>query len=342
VSYSSQQVFAAGTLVADVREFVELLSYRRLGILRYETEAFEEYFFFDETDYRSWSGVELAIHNEQRGVVVSTRSTVSRSYYDLTHQNHTIRSLRKRFGGDFTTDEGRNRYLQPRFEPPTPAASGCHLAYERFGSNLIKAASFHSSRQFDLPQQPVRQGYSFLLEHDPRVMANNALLPFLIAALEDYFKSTFVVLLRYSPRKEAFFKGIRLQGDQLAAISGGAKVEDQVVETLPFQRISAVMRHFAALDSSLDVGGALRKPFRRRKESLFDQLERVVETRHAIIHRATLDVSLTDLAILDLIHDLDVAVTRVYKRIADHYSWPFERGWFLGRRTRQKVDGSAV
>lgn len=62
-------------------------------------------------------------------------------------------------------------------------------------------------------------------------------MPFLVAAVEDYFKSTFVALLRYAPKKASFLKGVRSQGDQLLAIADGKHtVEEQVVETLPFHR----------------------------------------------------------------------------------------------------------
>ena len=105
-----------------------------------------------------------------------------------------------------------------------------------------------------------------------------------------------------------------------------------IVETLPFQRISAISRHFEALDPKIDIPGTLRKPFHRRKETLFDELESLVQMRHDLIHRATLNMALTDESITDAIYDLEVAVTRVYKRLTSHYSWAFDRGWYLGRR----------
>ncbi|HEX7679523.1 MAG TPA: hypothetical protein VF713_15430, partial [Thermoanaerobaculia bacterium] len=202
MSYSSEHVLAKGTRIADVREFIELLSYRRQGVLRYEGQAYEEYYFFDDLDYHSWSGVELSLHQrEDRRVVVSTRSAVGRSFYDLAHQNYTIFNLRKRFGGDFETDEGRNRYQRSATGPTSPAASGCHLAFNRFGTNLIKAAYYHSSRQFAREMLMPSPRFKAMLDFDPRALANNALVPYLVATLEDYFKSSFVAILRYSPRK---------------------------------------------------------------------------------------------------------------------------------------------
>jgi hypothetical protein len=102
--------------------------------------------------------------------------------------------------------------------------------------NRYKAKIYHEARDF--PHHPPHKwkGIEFLQELDPRTLANHMLVPSLVAAIEEYFKSTFIALLRYSPRKEAFLKGARLQGEQLLAISDGkATAEEQISETLPFQ-----------------------------------------------------------------------------------------------------------
>ncbi|OGP95801.1 MAG: hypothetical protein A2157_09790 [Deltaproteobacteria bacterium RBG_16_47_11] len=194
-------------------------------------------------------------------------------------------------------------------------------------------------RSTRLPEHPpgIWKGIDIFQEYDPRILGNNALVPFLVAAVEDYFKSTFIALLRYSARKETFLKGIRLQGEQLLAISDGkATVEEQISETLSFQRLSAVCRHFDALDTKLDIAGALRKPYHRRSQSLFESLESLVLSRHDFIHRATVDPTMTDERIESLIYDLDASMTRVYRHITEHYGWFFEKSWGLGRRLSRK------
>ena len=340
MSYSSENIFAPGARIQDVREFALLLGYAKSGVMKSEEYGqIEEYWWFDATDYRSWSGVELSIHrDDKKRVVVSTRTTASRSYFDLNHQNNTISRFRKQFGGKFTTDEGRGKYLKPESGPPSAPASGCYLAFDRFGHNLIRAKIYHDAREF--PSHPPRKwkGIEFFQYLDPRTLANNTLVPFLVATIEDYFKSTFIALLRYSARKEAFLKGIRLQGEQLLAISDGkATVEEQIALTLSFQRLSAICRHFEALDAKLDIASALRKPYHRRSQSLFESLESLILSRHDFIHRATLDPTMTDERIDGLIYDLDAAMTRVYQRITEHYDWFFNRGWHLGRQSRKKA-----
>ncbi len=337
MSYESENFLPKSARLQDVREFVELLGYKKTGITHSKQYGrFEEYLYFDEEDYRSWIGVLLAIQVKGKLLVVSTRTTVARSYYDLEQQNRTIFHLRKRFGGYFRTDEGRGRYMRPESGPPTPAASGCHVAFERFGHNLIQGKVYLDARTFPKQYQGKADEFFAQIGLSPRLLSNNMLLPFIVAALEDYFKSTFVALLRYSARKQSFFKGLRLQGEHLVAISDGKAVETQVAETLPFQRISSITRHFETLDPKLNLAGFLKRPYRRRKQSLYDLIETIVIARHNFIHRAQLDLSLTDKKMDDLIYDLDEAITRVYRGITSHYSWDFDRGWYLGNRRAAK------
>ena len=87
------------------------------------------------------------------------------------------------------------------------------------------------------------------------------LVSFCVSIVEDYMKSCFVALLKYSDKKESFLRNVRLQGDQLSRISNREiSIEEAVAESLSFQRISSACKNIASIDSSLDVAGALRKP----------------------------------------------------------------------------------
>lgn len=335
MSYSSENVLAIGTRIADVREFVRLLGFKPWyrALLSDEVGRIEQFYWHDEVDYRSWGGVELGIYKDRENrVIVETRSTAGRSYFDLQHQNLTISALRKRFGGTFRTDEGKGRYMNVEGEPPPAPASGCFLAFSRFGGNLIKAGVYLQSRAF--PNHPAEiHKDDPIPDYNPRVVANNMLVPFLVAASEEYFKSTWVAITRYSANKEAIFRSYRLQGNQLLAVASGLRsVEEQIAETLSFQGLSSVCTNFKQVDAKLDIYGALRRPYRRRAVSLFESIERMVESRHDLIHRAILDETLTEDRIHELIYDLEAAVERVYRCVTDHYGWFFDKSWGLGRR----------
>jgi hypothetical protein len=118
MSYCSENNFPEGTRIADVREFLLLLGYRKTsGWISSGGISFESYNWYNETDYRSWSGIELSIDKTKTGhLSVSTRTPISRSYYDLEQQNLTVSALRKRFGGAFRTDEGQGRYMRTSSE----------------------------------------------------------------------------------------------------------------------------------------------------------------------------------------------------------------------------------
>lgn len=339
MSYTSGSKFANGTRPADVRAFVELLGFKKHGSWTHEGVRFEEYFWFDDQDYKSWSGVELTIYidPEDGELAVSTRSVVARSYYDLAHQNNTIAALKRRFGGQFTTDAGRGRYFRPAFDPPPPAASGCHLAYSRFGSNLIKVLHYLQSLDFPNERKDSAAAMKFMRTESPRTLSNNMALSFLVSILEDYLKSTFISLLKYSPNKEKFFRNIRWQGDWLTRVaSGEISVEAMAAETLSFQRISAACRQFQAIDNELDLGGALRRPYGRRQKCLFDSLEELVIARHDFVHRAKLQLEYSTEAIIQIIYDLEVAMGRIERAISSKYGWPrIDKSWGIGRRPRR-------
>ena len=150
MSYCSENALPIGTPIKDVRELISLLGYQKTGTSSdSEYGRFEDYWFFDETDYKSWSGVGLPISPQaDRSIIVSTRSPMGRSYYDLALQNKTISLIRRRFGGTFITDEGTGRYLRPRNPAPPPAASGSFLAFSRFNSNLTTAMRYVEPAHF--------------------------------------------------------------------------------------------------------------------------------------------------------------------------------------------------
>ena len=333
MSYSSTNELAPGTKFRDVAELAMLLGYCYTGGLKSEEVGRISCFnWFEEKDYHSWSGVELGIYKHESKVTVETSTPVARSYFDLEHQNKTIRLMRKHFGGTFTTDEGTGRYLRPSSGPPIPAASGCHLAFQRFGSNLITGHVYYTRRDFKGPKPKGPSGIYVIDKTNPWLISNNLLLPFLVAIMEDYWKSTYVALLRYSDKKESVLRAGRITSEQLAAVSEGKTTVEQVfAETLSFQRVSVSCKHFLALDPKLDFAGVLKKPYRRRKVPLYESLEEMTELRHDVIHRAQLSPRVTDEYLTGLVNDLEVAIIRCYRHLTKTYGWVYDKGWGAGR-----------
>jgi hypothetical protein len=322
VSYESENYLPSGTQKKAVCEFMELLGFVQLhGAHPFRRKDTIHLEWIGRKNYESFVGIEAAISHKPSGALyVHTRTRASRSYHDLAQQNRTIREVHKRFGGSFTTDAGKSRYENLAGYREFPAsARGVILAYTNLSFMLAQVTIFRSSiKQSDRPIA----GVEWLDSINPRIIANNLVLPFLTAGLEDYFKSSFVALLRYSARKETFFKSARLSSSQLAGIAADThSVEDAVAETLPFQRISSICEHFRALDPKLDLAGCLRRPYRRRKSSLFDEIELMVERRHALIHQSKLNTEYSDENIDRDLNNIHVAARRCIERMSQHFDW---------------------
>lgn len=248
----------------------------------------------------------------------------------MIHQNRTIKLLKKQFGGTFSTDYGKGRYLKPDFEPPAPAASGCHLAFSSFGTNLIRARQYFDNRKFTREQETSE--FDFLNQLNPRLISNTLLLPFLVSIMEDYWKSTYVALLKYSENKEAILKGNKISADRLVQISNGElTVEQGFADSMSFARISIVSNHFRVIDKRLDFASVLKKPYRKRKKSLFDSLEEMTQTRNVIIHEASNPILLDDPYIKDTINILHDSIERCYKELTKWKNWTFEKTWGVPR-----------
>ena len=123
MSYTSESICDPKASLKVVKEVVELLGYKKVNDGLKMPDRKGCYYWIERKDCRSWVGVELDIYKKKgEPVVIATRSTAARSYWDLVHQNKTLRLIRDLLGGNFTTDAGRNRYWHPAGPPPKPVS----------------------------------------------------------------------------------------------------------------------------------------------------------------------------------------------------------------------------
>jgi hypothetical protein len=102
MSYESQSTLPINTNIKDLSEFIETFGFIKMYHSSLSIkEEIASFFWFEYGDYKSWTGVELGIYKIDNELLVSTRTPISRSYWDLNQQNKIIRSIRKRFGGFF-------------------------------------------------------------------------------------------------------------------------------------------------------------------------------------------------------------------------------------------------
>ena len=138
-------------------------------------------------------------------------------------------------------------------------------------------------------------GLPFMDERNPRLLSNNLLIPYVIAVWEEYFRSTFAAALKYSNQREGALRKARLSHTQIQQIAiKEPPIERTIAECFSFQRPSTIAENFKLLDSTLDIGGAMRKPYKRRKISLFESIEQLVEGRNAFVHAGKMNMELYD------------------------------------------------
>lgn len=90
---------------------------------------------------------------------------------------------------------------------------------------------------------------------------------------------------------------------------------------LSFQNIEKIVSNFRILDSRLDISAPLKKPYHRRKENFYNQINAVLERRHGMIHRLEFDYEYHSENFRKDIEDVKVALRRVYEYICAVYEW---------------------
>lgn len=322
MSYESESVLPKTATLAQVQTIVALLGYKKSVVGLDVRNLVGSYFWYEEEDYRSYTGVELHLYRSLSGeITVNTRSRLSRSYWDLAQQNKTLKLIRDLLGGEFTTDAGRNRYWRPDEPPPSPLCSGCFIARWRFQNSLTKAKIYLMSRKLDGSfAKETSSGFEFMDAFNPRLLSNNLLLPYVIAIWEEYFRSTFAATLKYSKQREAALKRARLSHRHLEQVALGSRsIERAVAESFSFQRPSAIANNFRLLDQKLDLGTTMRRPYRHRKTSLFDSIEKLVKDRNEFVHAGQMNMDFFDPQLKSALSDMAVAVNRAYECVAAHY-----------------------
>ena len=173
---------------------------------------------------------------------------------------------------------------------------GIYLAYELVSGHI-------QSVKFALPD-PVPGFEKFastdlepLSRLDPTRVLYNALIPFAVAAFEHFFSRCFKILLCYDHKKARrkfadYNKKVKIS-DVMLVESGSRTIEDLVAEVYSFQSIESVHRAFNYW-FGMDIWGILRKRKRvgKRLPILETKLRQLIEIRHGIVHRFSVDYEL--------------------------------------------------
>ena len=294
-------------------EFIKFLEFEKHG---------EWFYFFRSDEYKYLYGVGLHISSTETEWLVHTRTPIYCSNDDLKYQNYVIKKLRQYFGGYFVTDKGKNRYFSVDDVETTAAQRGCYAAHFRLSDQLGKIAFLVNN--YDEPES-VRDVFRMYGSASPSTLLSNIATTYISSIIESYFRNLYVALLTYSPKKEQILSSARIvSNDYIDIAEGKISIEEAVALSMSFQNITKIDSYFKALDKKISIYGALSKPYRRRKETLFDTLNRVLEHRHSMVHRMGVDISYSKEDVLKDIESVNVALSRAYEHICQVYGWDTE------------------
>jgi len=270
-------------------------------------------FWSEPTDYKSISGVDASVFpldddgksawKTNNDWAIRTRTSIWASSFDKKHQNKTVRAIRKQFGGSFYNDHyGNNRYIVIEKVESTPVSRGIYGVLEMLKGELDSlehALPEEMAKSLITPSGEITDEtdasgvLAFTKQFDPSRIVYNALVPFLVAALEHFFRETFEILLKYDDKAQITLgeQNRKLSYSEAAAIARGEMTLERVASGwFSFQNVDSIQKAYKDIHG-VDVWKALR---RRRKihdrlPILMSALKNLIGARHGVVHHFSID-----------------------------------------------------
>lgn len=315
MGHDSENIFPKVSL-QKIEEFLALIGAKK--------SAPNYYYYFQDEDYRNYQVIGITIDNAYPKVSkIYTRTTVFCSEWDIEAQNKIIRSLKERFGGNFSTNQGKNRYFRLNGENREKDEAGCYLAYESFLQILHSLDYYTYLLQEGLADKVLVNKFAIeqLGRHHPLAISAAMAIPFLISILERYFRDTYIALLRYRADERAFRKtSIHKSLNRQIAIKEISAYE-AIAQGISFQNMNSITTAFADIDSRLNMRVILKEKYKKSLVSHFDYLQDLLNHRHQVIHHAALKPGYL---ISDLKADskrVALAVKKLYFHLIKLYGW---------------------
>lgn len=262
--------------------------------------------------------------SKDRKLLAFGRNTVWRNKFDNDFHNHTLKQLRKRFGGHFETDHGKNRYFPFLGVDRKDDDSGCHNARENALARLKELVIVNFAlTDWKTPVQ--KRDMVWMNQYHPEVILGNLNITLIVSVIEVFFKESYVAILTYSPRKNEIIKPLQIRPFDLAKISEGTlRIEDAYANSLNFQNAKYICENFEKLDQNLCVRQGINKRAGRNREKYFEFIERLSSHRNAYIHHGEM---LLDYDMKSSKNDAkfcETMIKSIYKNIAQKKNWIYE------------------
>lgn len=283
-------------------------------------------FWSEPTDFISTSGVDASVlpldeqgknaWSSTNDWALRTRTSIWASSFDKKFQNKTVRHIRRAFGGSFYNDHhGHNRYTVIDSVKSTPASRGIYAVLERVTGEL-------ETLEYALPQDIIKSLATphgvitdqndktgvlrFAKQQDPNRVLFNGLVPFLVAAIEHFFRESFEILLKYDHSAGARLEeqNRKLSFSEATALARGELTIERIASNwYSFQNLDSIQKAFKEF-FGVDVWKAIRrrKKIRKSMPILSDALKNLIGARHGVVHHFSLDRNLDREEFLDLLH----------------------------------------
>ena len=308
-------------------KYSELIEY--LELLKYDKINRNCLFYFNYEDYLSFSGIQLNINLESKKPHIHLHTWISCSEHDIKYLNYTTKMIKKRFGGYFVSDYGKNRLLKNNeCIEIKKSEAGCYLAYQRFVNNNMKLIQIFYE---ECRPKSKNKNIEFLLDYAFNIKSddlhNNLLVPFIVSVVEDYFRSTFVAILKYLPeeKKKLVFKNFKIHPEELIKINKReTDVENAIAQSLNFQNLNIINNNFKLLDNKINLKKLYTGKIKNINNSLLIKVEKLFKQRHVLIHRTKLNYDYSDKKFLKDIVILKNLVYITYKYLIIIYNWSKE------------------
>ncbi|MEO6901952.1 MAG: hypothetical protein ABI315_02215 [Bacteroidia bacterium] len=275
MGYGSSVTLPKKTKLKDVKKFLHLLKYQELekGYFFYNDNGSEEHF----------TGVTLTIgKNKTENIELYLRTTVWTTVADTKYTNLTLSEVSQRFGGHYRTENGKNRPYKFGGTERKNAEAGCFTVFMTFKNNMVKPNVFHQHLEMQLQERSLTDLW-IINEYHPASIGMNISIPFLISVFEEYFTSTFIVLLKWSDNKKEILKGLRINTEDLADVSSGiSSIEKVASRNISFQNISSINSTFDKISKEIKFIHLLKS--QEPKKKYFERINIQIEFRHQIIH----------------------------------------------------------
>lgn len=287
------------------------------------------FLWFDDTDYRSTTGVEITIYpvrDSERSLsssewAIHVRNTYSATWHDVAMLNSILRTGRKKFGGDIFGDYGKNRYAPLWDDTSTPISRGFSWVYSMAHDN-IRAISNALPSELDIPKGDAKLE-SMLKSIDPSRVIYNGLVPFLVSVLEFYLKNIFIIALKYDSNAQDMVSDLRREVSPIALQDEKSR-EELIADSISFQDLRNAKKAFRKW-LNVDIMKPLTPSETTSEESLWRRLGDLIKYRHDIIHRMGVDTSFSRTDFLNQAHLIEESLDLLLKPFADKYQIDIEQ-----------------